>query len=73
MFKKAREGISMSHPAEFVLIGTMNPEEGELRPQLLDRFGLCVDIRGLEDPELRAEVIVRRLDFDRDPPVPGRR
>ena len=62
-----REGISYSHPARFTLVGTMNPEEGELRPQLLDRFGLCVKVEGLADPELRQQVIVRRLAFDKDP------
>jgi Mg-chelatase subunit ChlI len=62
-----REGISVSHPALFTLIGTMNPEEGELRPQLLDRFGLCVEVRGLPDPSLRQEVIKERLLFEDDP------
>ncbi|MBF0528063.1 MAG: AAA family ATPase [Deltaproteobacteria bacterium] len=62
-----REGISFSHPALFTLVGTMNPEEGELRPQLLDRFGLCVKVEGLSDPALRREIIVRRLAFDADP------
>jgi len=63
----AREGVSVSHPARFLLIGTMNPEEGELRPQILDRFGLCVEIRGLDDPDQRAEVVARRLNFESDP------
>ncbi len=54
-----REGVSTAHPAAFVLVGTMNPEEGELRPQLLDRFGLCVDVRGLRDPALRVAVMER--------------
>ncbi|MEW6264091.1 MAG: AAA family ATPase [Thermodesulfobacteriota bacterium] len=62
-----REGISFDHPAMFTLVGTMNPEEGELRPQLLDRFGLCVKVEGLSDPALRREVIVRRLAFDAEP------
>lgn len=62
-----REGISFSHPARFTLVGTMNPEEGELRPQLLDRFGLCVKVEGLADPELRREIVLRRLAFDADP------
>ncbi|MEW5724070.1 MAG: ATP-binding protein [Thermodesulfobacteriota bacterium] len=62
-----REGISFAHPARFTLVGTMNPEEGELRPQLLDRFGLCVKVEGLADPRAREEVIVRRLAFDADP------
>jgi magnesium chelatase subunit D len=62
-----REGISFSHPSRFVLVGTMNPEEGELRPQLMDRFGVCVEVKGIEKPEIREEVIVRRLAYDRDP------
>jgi len=62
-----REGLSYSHPAEFVLVGTMNPEEGELRPQLLDRFGLSVQVRGVDDPQARAEVVRRRLAYDADP------
>jgi len=64
-----REGVSVSHPARFTLIGTMNPEEGELRPQLLDRFGLCVEVRGLEDPRMRQEVVKRRLEFENSPEV----
>ncbi len=62
-----REGISFSHPSRFVLVGTMNPEEGELRPQLMDRFGLCVEVRGIEDVTTRQEVVTRRLAYDRDP------
>ena len=62
-----REGISLSHPARFTLIGTMNPEEGELRPQLLDRFGLCVHVEGLNDPAQRVEVVKRRAAFEDDP------
>ena len=62
-----REGISFSHPSRFVLVGTMNPEEGELRPQLMDRFGICVEVKGIEAPDVREEVIVRRLAYDRDP------
>jgi magnesium chelatase subunit D len=62
-----REGISVSHPATFILVGTMNPEEGELRPQLLDRFGLAVDVQAERDVEVRAEVVRRRVAFDRDP------
>jgi magnesium chelatase subunit D len=62
-----REGISVSHASRIVLIGTMNPEEGELRPQLLDRFGLTVEIAAPRDPELRAEVVRRRMSFDADP------
>lgn len=62
-----REGISFSHPSRFILVGTMNPEEGSLRPQLLDRFGMCVDITGDRDPDVRTEVVRRRLAFDMDP------
>ncbi|MDH7576532.1 MAG: ATP-binding protein [Bacillota bacterium] len=62
-----REGVSFTHPANFILVGTMNPEEGELRPQLLDRFGLCVQITGILDPALRVEVIRRRVAFEEDP------
>jgi len=62
-----REGVSYSHPSRFVLVGTMNPEEGELRPQLLDRFGLCVTIEGLRGNEERTEVLARISDFERDP------
>ncbi len=62
-----REGISHRHPARFVLVGSMNPEEGELRPQLLDRFGLAVDITTSVDTSERAEAVRRRLSFDADP------
>ncbi len=62
-----REGIAFTHPARFILIGTMNPEEGELRPQLLDRFGLMVDVVGPNDPAERAEVVRRRIAFEEDP------
>ncbi len=62
-----RDGVSVEHAARFVLIGTMNPEEGELRPQLLDRFGLAVDVSAPADPHLRAEVVRRRIAFDADP------
>lgn len=62
-----REGISVSHPSRFILIGTMNPEEGELRPQLLDRFGLTVDVRGPADGQVRAEVVRRRIRFEANP------
>jgi magnesium chelatase subunit D len=62
-----RDGISVRHPARFLLVGTMNPEEGELRPQLLDRFGLSVEVCGSRNPGDRAEVIRRRLAFDADP------
>lgn len=62
-----REGLSIRHPARFVLIGSGNPEEGELRPQLLDRFGLSVDVATPEDVKQRIEVVRRRDAFDRDP------
>lgn len=62
-----RDGISVDHAARFVLIGTMNPEEGELRPQLLDRFGLTVEVAAPRDPKLRAEVVRRRIAFEADP------
>ena len=61
-----REGISFAHPASFILIGTMNPEEGDLRPQLLDRFGLCVDVAGEQEIGQRVELIERRESFDLD-------
>jgi Mg-chelatase subunit ChlI len=62
-----REGISFSHPARFILVGTMNPEEGDLRPQLLDRFALCVDIRGIHSPTARVEILERTVQFEREP------
>jgi magnesium chelatase subunit D len=62
-----REGISFEHPARFILVGTMNPEEGELRPQLLDRFGLCVEITGLPNLEDRMAVVTRRLAYEENP------
>ncbi len=62
-----RDGVSMTHEARFVLVGTMNPEEGELRPQLLDRFGLTVEVAAPRDPALRAEVVRRRMEYDADP------
>lgn len=62
-----REGVSFTHPARFVLVGTMNPEEGELRPQLLDRFGLCVQIKGIDDLRLRVSVMERCIAFDENP------
>jgi magnesium chelatase subunit I len=61
-----REGVSFCHPARFTLVGTMNPEEGELRPQLLDRFGLCVNIEGITSAEERVAVMERRAAFDDD-------
>jgi magnesium chelatase subunit D len=64
-----REGISHTHPSRFVLLGSMNPEEGDLRPQLLDRFGLSVDVVSPDDPALRAEAVRRRLEFDANPEV----
>lgn len=62
-----RDAVSVEHEARFLLVGTMNVEEGELRPQLLDRFGLGVEVMGPDDPELRAEIVRRRLAFTRDP------
>ncbi len=62
-----REGVSYSHPAKFILVGTMNPEEGEIRPQLLDRFGLCVNVDGITDADLRVEVVKRRAAYEEDP------
>ncbi|MHB8719086.1 MAG: ATP-binding protein [Candidatus Dormibacteria bacterium] len=61
-----REGVSVSHPSRFILVGTMNPEEGELRPQLLDRFGLCVDVAGIRDVAQRVEIVERREAFEDD-------
>ncbi|MDI3536399.1 MAG: magnesium chelatase subunit [Eubacteriaceae bacterium] len=61
-----REGVSYSHPARFILVGTMNPEEGDLRPQLLDRFGMVVDVVGESDPEMRMKVIKNRLEYEKD-------
>src|ERR1700716_1942704 len=62
-----REGVSVSHPSRFILVGTMNPEEGDLRPQLLDRFGLCVDVAGIRDVEQRVAIVERREEFEEDP------
>ncbi|MGW5189399.1 putative cobaltochelatase [Kribbella sp. NPDC004138] len=62
-----RDGVSVTHPARFVLVGTMNPEEGELRPQLLDRFGLTVDVVASRDPAVRVEVMRARLTYEADP------
>lgn len=61
-----REGVSFAHPARFILVGTMNPEEGEIRPQLLDRFGLCVDVVAVREPEARVEIMRRRHAFEED-------
>jgi Mg-chelatase subunit ChlI len=62
-----REGISVWHPSRFILVGTMNPEEGELRPQLLDRFGLCVDVEGIKEIDQRVEIVERRERWELDP------
>jgi magnesium chelatase subunit D len=62
-----REGVSVRHPSRFILVGTMNPEEGELRPQLLDRFGVTVEVSGSPDPADRVEVVTRRLRYEADP------
>jgi len=62
-----REGISFSHPSSFIMVGTMNPEEGELRPQLEDRFGLCVEVTGEKDPGARVEIVRRRQRFLSNP------
>ncbi|MEU9325837.1 putative cobaltochelatase [Streptomyces canus] len=62
-----REGVSVRHASKFLLVGTMNPEEGELRPQLLDRFGLTVEVAASREPDLRVEVVRRRLAYDDDP------
>ncbi len=62
-----REGISIRHPARFVLVGSGNPEEGELRPQLLDRFGMHAEIRTVKEPALRVQIVEQRTEFDQDP------
>jgi Mg-chelatase subunit ChlI len=62
-----REGISFSHPSRFILVGTMNPEEGDLRPQLLDRFALCVDMTGIRDRRARIAIMEHNLGFESDP------
>nr|YP_009398837.1 Mg chelatase subunit e [Cliftonaea pectinata]ARW68018.1 Mg chelatase subunit e [Cliftonaea pectinata] len=62
-----REGISIRHPSRFVLVGSGNPEEGELRPQLLDRFGMHAEIRTVKDPSLRVQIVEQRSKFDQDP------
>ena len=64
-----REGISIRHPARFVLVGSGNPEEGELRPQLLDRFGMHAEIRTVKDPKLRVKVVEERTSFDQTPDI----
>lgn len=63
-----REGISVRHPARFVLVGSGNPEEGELRPQLLDRFGMHAEIRTVKEPALRVQIVEQRTEFDQNPP-----
>ena len=62
-----REGISIKHPAKFILVGSGNPEEGELRPQLLDRFGMHAEIRTIRDPKLRVKIVEERMNFDQSP------
>ena len=62
-----REGVSIVHPSRFILVGTMNPEEGELRPQLLDRFGLCVDVEGIRDIDQRVAIVEKRAVWEDDP------
>ncbi len=62
-----REGISIRHPAKFVLVGSGNPEEGELRPQLLDRFGMHAEIRTVKEPKLRVQIVEQRTEFDQEP------
>jgi magnesium chelatase subunit I len=62
-----REGVSVMHPSRFILVGTMNPEEGELRPQLLDRFGLCVDVEGIRDLDQRVAIVEKRAAWEDDP------
>src|SRR3990172_4800472 len=62
-----REGISFTHPARFILVGTMNPEEGDLRPQLLDRFALCVGVRGITTPAERLAILERHVSYEQDP------
>lgn len=62
-----REGISIRHPARFVLVGSGNPEEGELRPQLLDRFGMHAEIRTVKEPDLRVQIVEQRSEFDQNP------
>ncbi len=63
-----REGVTYQHPSRFLLVGTMNPEEGELRPQLLDRFGLCVEVSGEKEIALRKQIVDRVLSFEREEP-----
>jgi Mg-chelatase subunit ChlI len=62
-----REGFSLEHPADFLLVGTMNPEEGELRPQFIDRFGLCISVKGEQEAGIRKEIARRRIAYEQDP------
>ena len=62
-----REGVSYTHPSRFILVGTMNPEEGALRPQLLDRFGFTVEVEAEHDPEKRTQIVLNRMAFEKDP------
>ena len=64
-----REGISIKHPARFIMVGSGNPEEGELRPQLLDRFGMHAEIRTIQDPILRVKIVEERISFDQTPQI----
>jgi magnesium chelatase subunit I len=64
-----REGISIKHPARFILVGSGNPEEGELRPQLLDRFGMHAEIRTIREPNLRVKIVEERISFDQSPEI----
>jgi magnesium chelatase subunit I len=64
-----REGISIKHPARFILVGSGNPEEGELRPQLLDRFGMHAEIRTIQQPDLRVKIVEERISFDKSPKI----
>lgn len=64
-----REGISIKHPAKFILVGSGNPEEGELRPQLLDRFGMHAEIRTIRDANLRVKIVEERISFDQSPEI----
>ena len=64
-----REGISIKHPAQFILVGSGNPEEGELRPQLLDRFGMHAEIRTIREPNLRVKIVEERINFDSTPQI----
>ena len=64
-----REGISIKHPAKFILIGSGNPEEGELRPQLLDRFGMHAEIRTISEPNSRVKIVEERISFDQSPQI----